>query len=186
MTGAFTSALAQTAVAVGAHTLATGCLPSARGVGTAIPATVAAVLVLDRILRGRPLLALAGGQLSAHAALAAVVACTAQVAGHGAGTPSAVHDPGAHPHLVMTFAHLAALMLCRALLQRAVALVDQAVAVAVATVLALVRRVVRPDRPVASFVHARQRGDSPRSMTGRVCAWAVSVRGPPSGLPLSA
>lgn len=180
VTGAVTAALAQTAVAVAAHTVASGCLPSTRGAVTAIPAVVAAVLILDRVVRGRPLLALAGGQLSAHAVLAVVAACAA------AGNSAASHEAGVHPELVMTVAHLVGFMLLRAVLGYVVTWLEQAVAVAVAGSIRLARWVVRRFRCLTAPTLRAHCGARQGSMSGRVLPRAVPARGPPRCLPLPA
>lgn len=129
--GAVAAALAQTAAGLGAHALAAGCPPTARSLAALVPAAVLAVLLVGRVLPHRPLLRLAGGQLAVHAVLGLAV-CT-----------GAVHAHAAPP--LMTAAHLAALVLCRAVLDRVVALAEDAAT-------RLGRLVPRAPRPVVLVV----------------------------------
>lgn len=121
----------QTAMGVAAHTVAAGCLPAASTLVLAAPAAVAGVAALSRLLPDRPLLRLAGGQLTVHAVLAAT-ACVGTATGAGSHGSASV---------AMTFAHVAALVLCRALLGAVVRTADRAAA--------RVLRVVRRARLVA-------------------------------------
>lgn len=107
---AATAAAVQTAVGVGAHVVAAGCLPSLSGLALAVPVAVAAVLGLMRLLPRRPVLQLTGGQLAVHGALGLAAAC------HGA------HQP----HLFMTWAHVAAVVLLRQTLTGIVTALERA------------------------------------------------------------
>lgn len=100
------AAVVQVTVAVAAHLAAAGCVPPAAALAVSLPVALVGVLAVARLLRRSPLLALAGGQLTVHACLTAA-ACT------GA---AALHEPGGHAasHVLMTAAHVAALLLCRA------------------------------------------------------------------------
>lgn len=103
------AALAQVGAGSAAHVVAAGCLPSAASMAVSLPMAVLGVLAVGGLLRTRPLLALAAGQLTVHACLA-VAACRVAAAGH------VPHAAGAHgaDHLLMTGAHVTALVLCRA------------------------------------------------------------------------
>lgn len=170
-TAAATSAGVQTAVAVGAHVAAAGCLPGAPAL-LALPAAFVGVLLLGRLLADRPTLALATGQLTVHAALAAAAACAGHAGSHTAGAEAGP----------MTCAHVAAVVVCRLLVVRAVLLVERAAAGAAR----LVDRLVRPLEPVAlPLLTARSEAVSPRALTGRLRWGTAPVRGPPrAALPL--
>lgn len=161
-TGAAAAALAQTAAAVGAHVLAVGCLPGGRGLAVAVPLSVAGVLLLGRLLDRRPLLLLAGGQLTGHAALATAAACTG-------------HAHGDQPQVAMTLSHVGALVLCRAVLDRVVAAVESAVSRLLRrTALLLAQpRVPVPPRPPLPV---------PAPLRGRATWGAAGLRGPPTRL----
>jgi len=165
-----TSAGVHTAVAVGAHVVAAGCLPNAGLL--ALPVAFVGVLLLGRLLADQPTLALATGQLTVHAALAAAAACAGQVGSH---TSSVWAGP-------MTYAHVGAVVLCRVLVVRAVALLERAAAVTGR----LVARLVRPFEPVVlPLLTARPAGGSPAPLTGRLRWGTAPVRGPPrAALPL--
>lgn len=126
------AALAQTAAGLAAHTAAAGCLPATRTLLLALPSAVAVLLVVGRALPGRPLRALAVGQLSVHGVLA-LTGCVA----HGAHL-HAEHSPA------MVLAHVAAVVLSRAVLDRVVASADRAAA----GLRALVARWLRLPEPV--------------------------------------
>lgn len=170
-TAGATSAGVQTAVAVGAHAAAAGCLPEAGGL-LVLPVAFVGVLLLSRLLADRPVLALATGQLTVHAVLAAAAACAGHVGGH---TSSAWAGS-------MTSAHVGAVVLCRVLVVRAIALVERAAVVTAR----LVARLVRPLEPVVlPLLTARPGPGSATPLTGRL-RWATApVRGPPrAALPL--
>lgn len=159
-TGAVTAALAQTAAAVGAHAAANGCLPTARSLAVAVPLAVVGVLALGRLLDARPLLRLAGGQLAGHLALTVAAACTG-------------HAHGLDPHVAMTVGHVAALVACRALLDRTVEGVEHALA----------RTVLPPARPPLVLPAAlRPCLPVPAPLRGRTCLRVAPVRGPPAAL----
>ena len=85
----------QVAVGVVAHASASGCLPTASGLVLALPVAVAAVFLLGRAVPGRPLARLGSGQFAVHGALTIGAACD-----------------GAHaPHVLMTYGHVAAVLL---------------------------------------------------------------------------
>ena len=130
-TGAVAAALAQTAAGLGAHAAAAGCLPGARSLVVLVPSALLAVLLVGRVLPHRPLLRLAAGQLAVHGVLGLAV-CT-----------GAAHAHTASP--LMSASHLGALVLCRAVLDRVVALTEQAAA-------RLGRLVPRLPRPVVLVV----------------------------------
>ncbi|MBW3641173.1 MAG: hypothetical protein KY451_15310 [Actinobacteria bacterium] len=113
-TGAAAASVAQVAAGLAAHVAAAGCLPSLRGLALAVPLSLGGVLLFTHLLRGRALVRLAGGQLVVHAALALAAACTGHVAAH------------AEPHVAMTAGHVAALVACRAVLDRVVHTVERA------------------------------------------------------------
>lgn len=166
-TAAVTSAAVQTAVGVGVHVAAAGCLPGATAL-LALPAAFVGVLLLGRLLADRPILALATGQLTVHGALAAVAACSGQAAGHASG-----HGTQAG---LMTFAHVGAVVLCRVLVVRAVVLVERAASVAAG----LLARVVRPLGPiVVALLTTRCAVGRPSSLTSRLGGGIAPVRGPP-------
>lgn len=169
-TGAVAASGAQVAAGLGAHVVAAGCLPSLRGLVLAVPIGVGAVLLLTYLLPGRPLLRLTGGQAAVHAALAVAAACAGHAAGHG------------DPHLAMTAAHVAALVLCRAVLDRLVTEVERAAAGARVQLLRLVRPIAPPRLSLsvlAPFTGRRQ--DQPKS---RLLLCAAPRRGPPVTRPL--
>lgn len=104
------AAVVQTAAGVCAHVAAAGCLPSLSGLALVVPVAVAAVLGLMRLLPHRPVLQLTGGQLAVHGALGLAAACQ-----------------GAHqPHLLMTYAHVAAVVLLRQTLTGIVTALERA------------------------------------------------------------
>ncbi len=109
-TAAVAAAVAQVASGAVAHVAASDCLPSGASLALALPAALLGVLLLGALLDRRPLLLLTGGQLAVHAALA-VSACT----GDGEASP-----------VLLTFAHVAALVLCRAALGRVVVSAERA------------------------------------------------------------
>jgi hypothetical protein len=102
------AAAVQVSAALAAHTAAAGCLPPAAALAVTLPTALLAVLAVTALLRAHPLLALTAGQLAVHACLTAA-ACSAAAAHlpHAATAHSA-------PHLLMTGAHVGALLLCRA------------------------------------------------------------------------
>ena len=128
----FGAAPAQVCAALAAHTAAAGCLPSGAALAVALPPALIALLAVATVLRRHPLLALVAGQLAVHACLAAS-ACT--VAAH------LPHAAGAHPpaHLLMTGAHVGALLLCRATVDLVLRSADAAAAA--------LTRLVRPRVP---------------------------------------
>ena len=165
-TGAAAASGAQVAAGLGAHVAAAGCLPSLRGLALAVPIAVGTVLLLTYRLPGRPLLRLAGGQVAVHAALAVAAACSGHAAGHS------------DPHLVMTAAHVAALVLCRAVLDRVVTGVERAAA----GVRVQLRRFARPITPArlslpASVPSTTHRPHQPRH---RLLLCVAPRRGPPA------
>lgn len=101
------AALVQVVAAGGAHSAAAGCVPSAAVLAVSLPASLVGVLGVTWLLRRFPLLGLAAAQLTVHACLAAS-ACV--------GAALAPHDPSGHAaaHVLMTAAHVGALLLCRA------------------------------------------------------------------------
>jgi hypothetical protein len=101
------AAVLQVATAVAAHSAAAGCVPPAAALAVSLPVSLVGVLAVARLLRSFPLLGLGVGQLTVHTCLAAS-ACT--------GAAVASHDPSGHgvPHVLMTAAHVGALLLCRA------------------------------------------------------------------------
>lgn len=101
------AAVVQVAAAVAAHTAAAGCVPPAAALAVSLPVCLVGVLAVARLLRSFPLLSLAAGQLTVHAGLAAS-AC--------AGAAVASHELSGHAtsHVLMTAAHVGALLLCRA------------------------------------------------------------------------
>lgn len=163
--GALTAAVATAGTALGAHVAVAGCLPTAAGTALAVPATVAAALLLGRLLPDRPLLRLAGGQLAGHLALSAAAACA-----HAA-------DGGVRSG-AMVLAHVAALVLLRAVLDRCTAagvaaagaaarLLVRSASVGPAVSLPVLRR---PPLPATAPLRALRR------------AVRVPVRGPPGRL----
>lgn len=160
-TSAVTAALAQTAAAVTAHALAAGCLPSAGGLALAVPLSLAGVLLLGRLLPRSPLLRLAGGQLAGHLALTLAAACSAHV---HVGHPAAA------------LAHVVALVLCRALLDRVVAAVEHAAA--------RLRRRWTSVRVVVLVATGAVRSGVV-VLRSRTSGGAVAGRGPPRVLPAS-
>lgn len=167
----------QTAVALGAHTVAAGCLPEARSLLLAVPLCVVAMLVLGRLLRGRPLLMLTAGQLTGHSLLMVAAACTAHRGVHGAGTDE--------PHLLMVGAHVAALVLCRAVLGLVIRLVDQAT-VGAAELFDRLVGPVEPVEPVLPLVRPRT-AYAPTPIRSCAAGRCAPVRGPPNAAsPLAA
>jgi hypothetical protein len=77
----------------------------------AVPLALCAVVLLQRACPSRPLAALAAGQVGVHAALAVSSACAG---GHS-------------PHLLMTYAHVAAVVFLRASWDRAALSLEDAV-----------------------------------------------------------
>ena len=187
--GDLTRALAQTAAAIGAHALAAGCLPSGHTLALAVPSCVVGILLLGRLMAGHPLLLLASGQLTAHAVLA-LAACTghavAHVVAHSAAHPAAgpATQAGADAHLVMTFAHVLALVLCRAVLGGVVALVDRTAAVVTGLARRAVSLLAAP--PLRPEVVPRRPETVPVPLTGRVGWPTARGRAPPRGLGLLA
>jgi hypothetical protein len=164
--GPVAAALAQTLAGTAAHGAASGCLPTGPALALALPAAVVAVLLLGALLGRRPLLLLAGGQLAVHG----VLALTACAGGHRSSP------------VLLTFAHVAALVLCRAVLGRVVRSAEHAAA-------SLTRLVRRPAlAPVLHLPVLR------RPATAAPCAVLRAVdllgaaprRGPPPGLPAPA
>jgi len=162
-------------VALGAHTVAAGCLPEARSLLLAVPLCVVAMLVLGRLLHGHPLLMLTAGQLTGHSLLVVAAACTAHRGVHGAG----------EPHLLMVGAHVAALVLCRAVLGQVIRLVDQATVGAAE----LFDRLVGPVglvEPVLPLVR-RRTAFAPTPIRSCAAGRCAPVRGPPNAAsPLAA
>lgn len=165
-TGAAAASGAQVAAGLGAHVAAAGCLPGLRGLVLAVPIAAGTVLLLSYLLPGRPLLRLAGGQVAVHVALAVAAACT----GHAAVESDA--------HMVMTAGHVAALVLCRAVLDRVVTGVERAVV----GVRVQLRRLVHPLAPprlclAAAPSPTRRRRHQPRH---RLLLCVAPRRGPPA------
>jgi hypothetical protein len=105
------AAAVQVAVGVAAHTCASGCLPALPSLAIAVPLALFGVLLLGRAFTLRPLIGLAGGQFTVHVALSISAACA-----------------GAHnPHLPMTYAHVAAVVLLGAGGDRVARTLDDAV-----------------------------------------------------------
>ena len=169
-TAGLTGCVLQLVAALAVHATAAGCLPSARSLLVWIPVGLLALLVLDRVLAGSPLVGLAAGQLAAHAVLIAA-AC----AGHGGG---AAH---AGSHVPMTLGHVAALVLCRVVLGQAVVLAENGVNL----VLGLARRVLLVLRPVAGPTLPRLSACVPAGLVSRAITGRACVRGPPRGTLLS-
>jgi hypothetical protein len=108
--GAVGAAAAQVAAGVAAHASASACLPSLSGLAVAAPLGLLAVALLARAFPLRPLVRLAGGQFAVHAAMTVGAACA-----------------GPHsPHLLMTYAHVAAVVLLRVGWDRTAAALDDA------------------------------------------------------------
>lgn len=171
-TAGLPAALVQVTTAVAAHVAAGGCLPTARGVAVAVPASVAVVLLLSMRLRGRPLLLLGGGQLATHALLAAAVACSGHAAEHGAG------------HVPMTLSHVLALVICRAAVDRTVVAIEQGCGV----LRALGRRLARPLSVPALAIgvpSVLSREPGCQLSRGRLLRAVAPVRGPPPLLHLA-
>jgi hypothetical protein len=78
-----------------------------------VPLALCAVVLLQRACPSRPLAALAAGQFGVHVALALSSACA------GAG--------GHSPHLLMTYAHVAAVVILRASWDRVALVLEDAV-----------------------------------------------------------
>lgn len=105
------AAAGQVAVGLAAHASASGCLPSVSSLAVALPLALLGIVLLGRAFPHRPLARLAGGQFAVHAALTVSAACA-----------------GAHsPHLLMTYAHVAAVVLLRAGWARTARVIDDAV-----------------------------------------------------------
>ena len=103
------AAAVQVSAALAAHTAAAGCLPPAAALAVTVPTALLAVLAVTALLRAHPLLALTAGQLAVHACLTTTAAACSAAA-------HLTHAAAAHsaPHLLMTGAHVGALLLCRA------------------------------------------------------------------------
>lgn len=166
-TAGLTGALLQLSAAAAVHAAAAGCLPGVRGLIVAAPVGLLVLLVLDRVLAGRPLVQLAAGQLTAHAALTLAAACTGHAAHAGAGSP-----------VLMTFGHVGALVMCRALLGRAALVAERGAQV----VLGLARRAVTLLRPVAVPVLVLPSPPVPSPLRSRDVTRRACVRGPPARL----
>jgi hypothetical protein len=107
---AASSGVGQVSAGVVAHAFASGCLPSASSLALAVPLALFGVILLRRAFSSRPLTALTGGQFAVHAALALSAACAG---GHS-------------PHLLMTYAHVAAVVMLRAGWDRVALMLDDA------------------------------------------------------------
>lgn len=175
-------ALAQGAAGLGAHVAVAGCLPSGRALGLAVPASLLAALLVGRVLTC-PLTRLAVGQLAVHAMLAVSAACTGghalsvHAAAGSAGSAGLVHG---EPHLLMTLAHVGALVLCRATLDRV-----EGAGTAAADQLAALRAWL-PRRPVpaaALLLPELPASGCPKPVVLRSCdlVRGVQQRGPPAG-----
>jgi hypothetical protein len=104
------AAAGQVGVGVAAHASASGCLPKLSSLALALPLALLGVALLSRAFPFRPLERLAGGQFVVHAALTLSAACA-----------------GAHsPHLLMTYAHVAAVVLLRACWDHVARVLDDA------------------------------------------------------------
>jgi hypothetical protein len=159
------AALAQVAAGLAAHTAAAGCLPATRTLLLALPSALAVVLLVGRALPGRPLPALAVGQLGVHGVLA-LTGCVA----HG-GHLHTEHPPA------MVLAHVAAIVLSRAVLDKVVDAADRA-----ATALrSLVVRWLRRPEPVQVAAPASVVPPAPVLPRRRDLLAAVRRRGPPTG-----
>ena len=167
-TAGLTRGVLQMAAAVAVHAAAAGCLPSARGLAVALPVGLVALLMLDRVLADQPLASVACGQLTAHSVLTVAAACT---------TASNAHT-GAGSHVPMIFGHVAALVVCRAALGRAVLLAERGADL----VLGLARRVLLVMAPVGAPVLPRLSDPAPAALVGRVVTLRACVRGPPRGV----
>jgi hypothetical protein len=159
------AALAQVAAGLAAHTAAAGCLPSTSTLLLALPTAVAALLIVGRALPGRPLRALAVGQLSVHGVLA-LTGCVA----HG-GHLHAEHPPA------MVLGHVAAIVLSRAVLDQVVASADRAAA----ALRALVVRWLRRPEPVQVVTPVLAVPVAPVLPRRPDLLAAVRRRGPPAG-----
>ncbi|MBC7679629.1 MAG: hypothetical protein H7233_11665 [Pseudorhodobacter sp.] len=151
----------QIGAGVAAHAFASGCLPSAASLAVALPLALVGVVLLARMFPHRPLARLAGGQFAVHAALTVSAACA-----------------GAHsPHLLMTYAHVAVVLVLRVGWDRVTQVLDDAARAAGRLVPRL--RLALPAAPVAAptivpaAVPAAPRRLLLPAPTGR--------RGPPAG-----
>lgn len=162
-TVSLTAGVLQLSAALGVHAAAAGCLPSARGLAVALPLGLLALLLVGRVLEGRSVATLACGQLTAHSVLTVAAACTSHAAHAGS-------------HVPMTMGHVAALVVCRAVLGRAVLLVERGAEL----VLGLARKLVLA--PVPAPVVPQLCDPAPAALVGRAVSGPACVRGPPRGV----
>lgn len=157
------AAAGQIAAGVGAHALASGCLPSLSSLALALPLALVGVVLLGRAFPHRPLARLAGGQFTVHAALTVGAACA-----------------GSHsPHLLMTYAHVAAVVLLRVGWDRIAAVLDDAVRAAARLVPRL--RLLPLAGPPATSCRASVPTANPVVLVRLLLPAPTGRRGPPRG-----